>query len=216
MFERAKANSLFIYFIVVITSIMYFRTLNIGLNTLLGLIVASIIIYIYYQNEVSDQTDKEALHQLKADNIYPSPKLISKYVDLTDFIFSIQDFYEYNPQAYENMIHALDTFLEIYEEVQIDSSLAGRHYDNADSQKSLILNNLHSIIISIPSSKLLIKKLDNSLQTLEELINNYLTVIYEANQNYIKTHGYFNNTKIINLNVKPFDSSFDETDGKYY
>lgn len=211
-----KASSIFLYFVIALIAIVYFRSINVELNVVLGLTLAFILIFVLYKLETSNKENMELLHQTKAENIYPPTTNIKKYGDLTDFIFSIQDFYIYNPQAFEDMVKATDTFLEIYEEVLIDPSLAGRHYDNANAQKLLALNHLHSIIIMIPSSKLLIEKLNASLQQFEELLNNYLTVIYDTNTDYIKKYGYFNNSKVIDLKVSPFDDTFVETDGKYY
>lgn len=209
-------SSIFTYVLIFCICIIYFRNTNITLGIIFGIFVASVCVYVLYLREITTMTSNEQLHQIKADNIKPKSKYISKYTDFTDFIFSIQDFYVYNPQSYENIIKELDTFIEIYEDILIDNSLAGNYYSIAETRKLMALNSLHSIIMIIPSDKKLINKLNEAMKTFEQLFNKYLLVIYEKNETYIKEHGYFNNTKIIELNISPYNKYKNETYDQYY
>lgn len=209
-------SSIFLYVLIFCVCIIYFRNVNITLSIIFGIFIAAICVYTLYLHEITTMTNTEQLHKIKAENIKPESKYISKYTDFTDFIFSIQDFYVYNPQSYENIIKALDTFIEIYEDVLIDNSLAGDYYSIAETHKLLALNSLHSIIIMIPSNKKLINKLNDAMKTFEELLNKYLVVIYEQNEKYIKDNGYFNNTKLIELNVAPYNKYKNEMYDQYY
>lgn len=209
-------SSIFIYVLVFCTCIIYFRSIDMSLGIIFGIFVAAVCVYVLYWHEITNMTNTEQLHKIKADNIKPMPKYISKYTDFTDFIFSIQDFYIYNPQSYENIIKDLDTFIEIYEYVLIDNSLAGDYYSIAEARKLLALNSLHSVIMMIPSDKKIINKLNDALKTFEQLLNKYLLVIYEKNEKYIKDKGYFNNTKLIELNIAPYNKYKNETYDQYY
>lgn len=209
-------SSIFIYVLIFCVCIIYFRNTNITLGIIFGIFVATVCVYVLYLREITTMTSTEQLHKIKAENIKPTSKHISKYTDFTDFIFSIQDFYVYNPQSYENIITTLDTFIEIYEDVLIDNSLAGDYYSIAEARKLLALNYLHSIIMMIPSDKKLINKLNEALKTFEQLFNKYLVVIYEKNEKYIKDNGYFNNTKLIELNIAPYNKYKNETYDQYY
>ena len=201
-----RHSSIFVYFVIFCVCIVYFRNINITLGTLLGIILSILIMCVLYYSETTTLNNTTQLHNLKSTAIKPTPKNIIKYNDLTDYIFSIQDFYEYNPQAYESLINAIDTFIEIYETILLDNALAGDYYAIAESRKLYALNSLHSIIIMIPPNKIVIKKINTAMEILEALLNKYLMLIYNANENYIKTHGYFNNTKVIELNIKPYNT----------
>jgi hypothetical protein len=173
------------------------------LSTLVGIVFAIVVIYILYKREINAAENSSVLQQTKVEHIHPTPTHLTKYDDLTDLIFSIQDFHIYNPQSYEDMINAIDTMMETYEYVLLDNSLAGDYFSIAEAHKLLAINALHSIIMTIPSNKNLIDKFNESMKVLEELLNNYLYIIYQKNDEYIKSNGYFNNTKIPDLKISP-------------
>lgn len=211
-----KPSSIFLYIVIFCICIIYFRNINITLGIFVGIIFASICIYVLYINETTDAFNTVQLHKTKHDNIFPASKKLDNYTDLTDFVFSIQDFYVYNPQAYEDMVKSLDTFLEVYEDVLIDTSLAGQYFSIAETHKETTLNNLQSIIITIPPNKKLINKLNDALKIFEELLNKYLLVIDMKNKEYISEHGYFNNTKLIELNISPYNKYTANAYDKFY
>ena len=216
LMQQISPSSIFIYFIIFCVSIIYFRNINITLGVLLGLLIASICVYLLYLREITAMSNADILHQVKTENIKPTSENIAKYPDFTDLIFSIQDLYIYNPQSYENMIKTLDTFIEVLDDVMIDNSLAGEYYSIAEMRKEIALNSLQSIIIMIPPNKKLISKLNDAMQIFEQLFNKYLMIIYEKNIQYIKDNGYFNNTKLIELNIAPYNKYKNETFDQYY
>lgn len=211
-----NASSLFLYCVIICVCIIYFRSINITLGSIIGLIIAALIIYVVHKREIETLENKDKLHKIKSDNIRPLPEKITKYEDLTDLIFSIQDFYMYNPQSFELMIKSIDILLDIYENCIVDNSLSGQLYENAKNHKLLALNYLQSVIIMIPSDKILIEKLNTSMRELESLLNKYLSEIYERNINYINEKGYFNNSKIMDLNMSPYNQYSEHDEFKYY
>lgn len=216
--RKISATSIFIYIIVICVCFIYFRRINVTLGNIFGVGCAALCIYILYLRETTDMNNAEKLHDIKFSHITPSLKNIAKYADFTDFIFSIQDLYIYNPQSFENMCHAIDTFIDIYEKILLDNSLAGEFYAIAEKRKDLALDNLRSIIVMIPPNKNIIKKLNKSVEVLETLCNNYLLIIYDANNKYISENGYFNNTKIIDPKIIPYNkfrNSHMETFGQF-
>lgn len=205
-FDKITSVEFISYVIIFIGTIIFFQYKKISIGALFGCVIAIVSIYLLYKHNRELVTSEQKIHQLKADNIVSKSENIQKYTDMTDFVFSIQDFYTYNPQVFENIIKKIDTFLDMFASTMIDNALAGETYYHAERYKQLILSDLRSIMIMIPSDKKLIKKLDESVSQLDTLLNNYLVQIYEKNKNYIKTNGYFNNTKIINLGITPFNS----------
>lgn len=205
-FDKISSKEFVVYISIFVGIIIFFQYKNISIGALFGCIIAIITIYLVYKYNSELVTGEKKIHQIKSDNILPKPENIQKYTDMTDFIFSIQDFYTYNPQVFENIVQKIDDFLNMFANTMIDSALAGENYFHAERYKQLILTDLRSIMIMIPSDKKLIKKLDKSVSQLDTLLNNYLIQIYEKNKNYIKTNGYFNNTKVINLGMIPYNS----------
>ena len=204
-FDKISAKELVTYIIVFVAIIIFFQNKNINKGSIFGLIIAIVSIYLLYYHNSEKNTSDEKIHQLKADTIIPSSKNIGKYTDITDFVFSIQDFYTYNPQSFESIVNQIDTFLDIYAYVMIDNSLAGEHYYQAERCKQLALTHLRSLMIMIPTDKKIINKLDVASDSLEKLLNEYLIKIYERNNKYFETNGYFNNSKVIDLQTTPYN-----------
>jgi hypothetical protein len=216
IFANISSKSIFLYTIIVVSCLLYFKHIHISLNYIIGICVSVIIIAVLYKYEIETYQNTEKLHEIKKGYIFPPSDKISQYKEITDIVFSIQDFYEYNPQAFESMINSLETFLNIYENISDDNSLSGDLYKNADNYKLLVLNHLHSIIIMIPSDKNLIEKLNNSMKNMEEILNDYLTKIYDIHKNYVDKNGYYNNTKLIELNIYPYNHYDSNTITQYY
>ena len=49
------------------------------------------------------------------------------------------------------------------------------------------------------------------MKMLEQLLNKYLEIIYNTNVNYIHENGYFNNSKIIDVNITPANKFMDKS-----
>lgn len=195
----------FVYITVFVVILLYFQNISFTSNTVIGVIVGICIIVIMILYNSKNTTSEKNLHGTKSSYIHPPSKIISNNTDFTDFIFSIQDFYEYNPQTYENMIDNLNEFLNMYNYVLLDNTLAGEYYTMMNEQKNRFLNNLHAIITTIPSQKILIEKLNTALDIAQELFNQYLHQIININSDVIKTIGFTNKTKIITPSIIPRD-----------
>ena len=216
------SKSIFIYIVIFCCCVVYFRNINVTIGTFVGLIFATLcILYLHYR-EIHTNIDEIKLNDMKHEYLIPNVDKFKKYIDITDFLFSIQDFRIYNYISYDKMSESIETFINVYESVMNDYSLASDLYSIADAQKLLSLNYLHSIIIIMPSSKLLIKKHNEAMKVLEKILNKYLMEIYEENQRYIKENGYYTDTKVIELNIQPsnkyrtYDKYTKIVDDKYY
>ena len=118
-----------------------------------------------------------------------------------NFLFLNQEFYYYNPQVWINIISNIDKFLEIYEDIIIDSSRAGISYNQMKDLRDLCVKDLISIKINCPDNKDVLKKINLSINELEQLMNKYLFDVYVKNVKYIKQNGLNNQSVIINPNL---------------
>lgn len=193
--KPSEKKSIFIYIIILISIIYIFSFINVKLNTILAISIACIIIkYLYTENKENVNTE-EKQHEIKLENIQPSPKKLDKYKDIVDFLFSIQDMYYYNQQAYEDMIDNLDIFFQIYENIHIGEKLYEYNYELAVNKKHNSINCLHSLIYNIPVA--MNDKLSTSLVILEEILNRYLVQLKEICDNNIIKNGYNKDRRII-------------------
>jgi hypothetical protein len=173
------------------------------MRQILGIIIIGIIIYYYFFYK------ELKLKKSYKDIIYPK---ISKELDkdehknLTEFIFKIQLFYEYNPPAFEEMKQQIEDFIILHKGAKVNYKYSGVFYDLMIDKKKLILNNLRSIGIKLPIEYTPYQSLDD----LELILNGYLDEVYELNKEYIYDMGINRYTKILEPNNLAFNRFSDD------
>jgi hypothetical protein len=172
--ENINNNTLFIFTIIIIVVVYYFSHFNINLNIIFGFVVSMMIIYyLYNDNNIIKKRNNELLN-IKKSNIKPNLIQSIKYDNIVDFIFTIQDFYKYNPISYQLMISHIDYFFEIYETIQDNNESVYLKYDMLIAEKKNSINALHSIIFSLTPNTDYDNKLKNSMTKLDEILNIYI------------------------------------------
>ena len=136
--------------------------------------------------------------------IEPDIKSIEKYDEMIDFLFSIQDFYIYNQQAYEDMVECINNFFIVYEDILKNGIQTNQLFSIAEKNMYNSINHLHSFIYSIPNDDNIRNKLHTSLYVLEKILNNYLNEIYDIHIDNIKK-GYHIDYKLINIGPKEYN-----------
>lgn len=172
------------------------------MNRLVSLIVILSIIYYFYYNERKVIKDYKNLLKPKISTELEK----DKYNDITNFLFKIQMYYYYNPEAYIEMTKHMDEFVILYKSVEIENNLSGKFYDLMSDKKNLILNNLRSIQIKLPVEY----NIKDALEDLDEILNKYLDRIYYYNQKDIYENGLNFNKKIINKKEMAFNKYSDD------
>lgn len=209
IFEESTLDNktLFYYFVIFISIIFVFSTVKIKLNIICGICIAYLTINYLYNNYREKQGKENKIKMFQESNLLPKPKIFEKYGDIIKYLFSIQDFYIYNPQAYGDMIKSLENFLRTYEETENNKSESGINYDLMLSYKKNATNSLHSIIYNLPNDVEYTNKLNDAIIFIQEILDKYLDKIKLINKNYIYINGYNNKTKIIDDNILPYNYS---------
>jgi hypothetical protein len=198
---------LFWYIVIFICTIYVFSQFEIKLNIFYGTFIVGIIIYFLHQSHKNKQLKHANIINEKKESIFPPIHSSKHYTNVVNFLFSIQDFYQYNPQAYEDMIESIDMFFSYYHEILINNSLASTNYDILIDKKTYALNSLQSIIYTLPNNTLYTKKLNNSVKILNDIFQEYINNVKFINKNNIHNHGYTNKTKIIsNDEIVPYNT----------
>lgn len=196
--DDIKNIEMFKYAVIVIILLFLFLKLTIGLNIILALFFGYLIIlYLDERDEVKLKL-KEKNDIIKYDTIQPRLDNVSPDSEIVDFLFSIQDLYVYNPQAYEEMIANLESFFSLMESIFNEHIYSSYYYQILGGKKDNALNALQSIIFKLPTEKNHTIKLNMSHQRLETILNKYMNDAYDKCQYYIKKNGY-------TLNVRPTD-----------
>ena len=197
--NKVDKVTLFWYIIIFIFVLLIFSNMNIGLNILVGMIVALGILFVLYNDYSTVQNNAKELFNQKVNLIYPHPKKTIEHNDLINFLFSIQDLYIYNPQAYEDMREHIDYILRLYGEVIDNKELAGSNYQLIQDQKNNALNSLQSILLKMPQNVEYDNKLKNATTILEKILNEYMNETYIIYERNLYENGYDTNTRIIEI-----------------
>jgi hypothetical protein len=186
--ENIDNNTLFIFVIIIVFVIYFFSFFDIKLNIIFGFIIAGLIVYYMYNDNLVVQNRNNELLDEKKKLIIPQPLKAIDYNEMVDFLFTIQDFHQYNQNAYEQMMMNIDYFFENYQNIIDDPEIAYLKYEMLFEQKINALNNLQSITYSLNPNTQYDKKLQNAIKRLDELLNVYIRKAYKiyANELYKK------------------------------
>lgn len=199
--------TLFWYTVILIGTIYAFSRIDIKLSVVYGTFIVLIVLYFLNTEYVNTKNTINDILKIKNDSILPKTERLVNYNDIVNFLFSIQDFYIYNPQAYEDMVQSLDIFFMFYEEVINNNELAGEHYDILNDKRRLALNSLQSLIYNFPVHVGYTHKLNKSVDILNAILQTYLNNVRLINDNNIYKNGYNMTTKLItNDTVVPYNT----------
>lgn len=198
--EGINQQDLFKYAVIMLIVLFFFLRITIGLNILLALVLSvMIILYLNEQTTVSHSTELEQ-NTIKYETIKPKLDKInySSDSDIVDFLFSIQDFYIYNPSAYEEMIDNLNAFYTLVENIFNEPMFCSYYYQIAFSKKNNAINSLQSIIFKLPTELAFTDKLNRAHERLETILNKKMNDIYdECQKNLIQNGKYTTTTPLL-------------------
>lgn len=204
--ESLDGKTTFIYVVIFLTIIWYFRDKQIGLNMFMVLIVSYVIISYIYQKQLTTNQLEENQMETKHEAIRPKDNNFKGKTDLIDFFFSVQDFYVYNPQTYEECIDNIDILLEIHDIIFNGTDLCYDYYQIADTKKNNALNCFHSLIYKIPNVKVITDKFNRAHKRLETILNKYINEMYSKCEQELLINNYNINTKIINTGPTEYNN----------
>jgi len=202
---NTNSTTLFKYGTILIITLSILRRIPIKLNIFLAILVASIIILYLHEKRNTNIEDLEKQHNLKINTILPPIKCVGKYKDIVDFLYSIQDFHAYNPQAYEEIVDNLISFFDMYESIHKGAIHCEDYYEISLSKKQNAINALHSLIFKLPTAGVIHKKLVKAQEILDELLGNYLNDIYTKCIHVRLRDGFTSESKIINKGPSPYN-----------
>ena len=158
---------IFNYVLIVVTCMTIFSYQNININTIFGFIIGTIIIYYLYSTSNNIINYENNILNTKKEKLILNNKNIIKDNKIINYLFSIQEFYYYNPQAYLEFISRIEKFIILYNEVLKDNKTAGINFELMEDEKNEIIKSLSSIIYKLDHNKELINKLNNSVYKIE-------------------------------------------------
>lgn len=160
--------------IILFSIYIIFYILKVNLHLIVTLIVFAIILY--YKFKTREHEKITVLANTKNERFENKiPTIINKYDDIVNFLYYISDFKQYNEQVYAELLVNLNDFLTLYEDYQIIKGTKKKLMEDViNDNKHKILDNLSSFIYSFNNSPVLREKLNNSIDKLNNILNNYI------------------------------------------
>ena len=195
---------------IILIFLFLFIKLRVGLNIILALTLALAVIWYLTERQTVTNNLEDQLFDAELKTIKPIPKKIKDDKDIIDFIFSVQDFYVFNPLAFEEVIDDIDALITLHESVFRDSELANQYYQIAESKKNNALNSFHSLIFTLPNDKIYTEKFNRAHKRLETILNKHINEMYDQCKYYIKEMGRNVLDRQINRGPKEYNHYFDK------
>ncbi|ARF11767.1 hypothetical protein Klosneuvirus_2_203 [Klosneuvirus KNV1] len=217
--DSFRNNEIFRNTLIIIAFILFFLQISIELNIILGLVLAYLLIlYLKEKDDIRIQTEEKE-KDTKLSFIKPHFEKINKEKDkdFIDFVFSVQDFYVFNPRAYEEFIDNMDSFFELRELVFNDETFNNYYFQIADSKKNNALNSFHSLIFSLPNDKTYTEKFDRAHKRLETLLNREFNKMYDQITFVLQKNGPDTLKRPVSQDLEPksYMHYFDDKDFTY-
>jgi len=200
-------SNLFIFIFIFIIVLGFVSQFNVNLAIILGFVLGYYVFNQFAKATQNHEQKKIDMLNNKIKDIRPNPEIISKYHDIVNFLFSIQDLYVYNPASYEEMVESIKSFFIVYEESIKVPELSHQNYSVAELKINNAVNSLHAIFLSSESDSDLDNKLNRSYRVLYKLLKKYLDEIELNIKKDIKYNGYNNRTVVLDTKLKPFNYS---------
>jgi hypothetical protein len=209
-----EPKNIFLYGVIIVIGIFISTNITYNYNILIGLIFCSLIIYYQYTYFKYNVLTRKKIDKEKFDNLYSKNQILSKYIDIVDFLFYFENYKSNNIQQYESLVIAFENFVKIYEYCLIDNTLIFKFFSTLNSAKISILVIINSFTFTKQQMSfeniIIIQKIEA-----EKLLNKYLNTLAILYKKKIYYDGYNNSTKNIELsNILPYNLLF-ETDYKY-
>jgi hypothetical protein len=157
----------------------------------LAIVITAIlfVLYFYYKYNNREKEKDIILNRIEPEKFKNElPLTINKYDDVIDFLYYISDFKQYNEQVYHDFLINLNDFFTLYQDYQIIAPHRKQLMEDVlNDTKYKLLDGLSSFIYSFNNSPILREKLNNSINKLNDILNDYLLKL-EININSVDAY----------------------------
>ena len=206
---------IFFYGVLFFIFVFIFTSIDVSFSLFVGIILFTVLLYYLWYYRKINSVNAVQKNNIKIDKINPNQSpgnredlLVNKYPKIVDFMFYMEEFKNYNPDVYNQIIYTFNNIIFLYESSLKDKSLIDTYFDTINNLKLNILNNIESFNYTTDNvvySKKLIKLKDEA----EKLINELLSELSLVQKKNIYYNGYNIETKVLKKSsVMPFNEFY--------
>ena len=189
LYKSIETNQLFKYVIVfcfVLLAISKFSELK--LNTILGLVVAVIVVlFLIDKQNIQDQQNEDELQEKKNKISNQKFEYLNTDSELIDILNKMELFSNFNKLIYQDCLVHMDNVIKIYNLILDGTERYKYFYDLAKQEVNKSLNCLSSLILSVPTDYYTLDSYSNSLQkmTYSNSLKKYTYEIHKILKSYL-------------------------------
>lgn len=153
--------------------VLYILNINIHLIVTISLFCA-----VFYYRYINRENEKKIILTKKKNEMFNNnlPSKLNEHDQILNFLYFINDFKQYNQQIYDDLLINLNDFLTLITDYQIIQGTKKKLMEDVIfDTKHKILDGLSSFIYSFNNSPVLRNKLNESINKLNEILNEYIS-----------------------------------------
>lgn len=162
-----------------------------------GLAAAAIVIYYHIDKKRSTIDDVYSKLDFRLKTLYPEPQNFHMDSDIINIFHNIKEMRDYNSEAYDNALIAVDNLLKIESEIEVGVYHCGENHDIVVAQMYKALNELASMIIKTPIPKATTIKYMKTMRALHIILRRHVDDVVEICKNQYASRPIDINTKFI-------------------
>ena len=202
-------NYILQYFFIIIIVYAFFKNRDIRLNEIFVFLICLVIIYILAQRNYNDffkftkikHNEIKFLNNIMFDGIKTMKGEFSEFSDIDtsnlkksylyydpliiSLMYNLKSYIQFNIQSYSSCLFHINDFLKLcYQANDLIHNLI-ENYESLIILKNKSLNELSTLIYSIPTSTMTYNKLQSSVNLLHELLNRHIDVVSKLFQDKV-------------------------------
>jgi hypothetical protein len=233
--KKLPKYNIIIYIFIVFILFNFFGRLNIRLNEVLVTFISFVLIYFLIKKDYTEfieytkvkKNELNFLHKLMFDdntwdyerktNVLVKPLNSNNksylYLNplLVQFFYNIREYSQYNTVSYVNSLLHCNNVIGLEEQSKIGLNNSYENYTVAVDEAKKALNELNSVIYSLPLTLVTYNKFDESIKYLHGLLNQHIRNIGIVFKNYNKHNDFSKEMMPDNFYDSYFSISPDDT-----
>ena len=197
---------LLFYIVIIISLVLLSDFIPWNLRYIMGFLIGLATIYYLQEKKRATKIDRLKTTEIHMERIIPRPAYFYQDANFIEFAFNMLSYRKYNKTAYFKMIEAMDHFLQVQIDIE-NPALTNcvQTYQVAVDMKNTALNELHSLVHSVPHDDQLIleTKLINAIKTLQLYMQRHLDEMAEICNSKADAKGWNMYTKRIDKYALP-------------
>lgn len=166
-----------IYIIIISVIITIFGEFDLNIGNTIGIIFSLVIVYYLNDYQTINYEDEIQTTEMKLNSIKPKPNFF--YIDavIIDLVYNLMEFSNFNNQDFTNMVYNIDNLFRLELDVEKGVKNCDFIFENVKQLRKDALNNMISILNSIPAIDPMRKKFTEGIKTMQIYLQDHIDKI---------------------------------------